>query len=167
MFSGVIMQRNTKGYSSDFQRYWSDYKRGFGSINGKTYWLGLDTIHDLTKSGTYSLEIILKKNGQTKTVTWSSFSVANESNKYRLSVSGFDAGSSGMSDYLDEPNGMFFSTRDRDNDVLSDHCSTWLGGYSGWWFNSCGRSLNRGDSKGPQIRPPNEYYDESTMILKR
>ena len=173
IFSDVIIQHNTKGYSSDFQRDWSDYKAGFGSINGKTYWKGLDAIHDLTKTGAYSLEIRLKKDGQTIAATWSSFSVASESNKFRLSVSGFNAGYYEQVDYLKDSNGMYFSTRDRDNDEWPISCSTdnggRRGGYSGWWFwefhTSCSQgNLNWGDSKGPQF---SGYNDESTMILKR
>ena len=94
----------------------SDYKNGFGTVNGKTFWIGLDTIHELTKTGAYSLEVILKDDGQTKTLQWSSFSVDSESNKYRLSISGFNAGTSGLSDQLYLSNGMYFTTRDRDND---------------------------------------------------
>ena len=133
----------------------------------------MDAIHDLTKTGAYSLEITLKRNGLTTTATYSSFSVANESNKFRLSVSGFKASYFGQGNSLmmegDSHNGMYFSTRDRDNDDWHVSSSTYdngyYGSYSGWWFrnvDSC--NLNQGDSKGPQF---SGYNDESTMILKR
>ena len=73
---------------------------------------------------------------------YSSFSVGPETDKYRLSVSGFsgDAG-----DAIANPvrsrricNGMQFTTPDQDNDLLvSGICVL---GETGWWFNRCSRS---------------------------
>ena len=161
---GIIIQRHVKGYGSNFAKYWNDYKVGFGSPDGNYYWIGLDRMHELTSSGDYYLEIQLKQGGQTKIVKWTTFSVDSESNKYRLTVGGFDQGTSGLSDRLSGHNGMLFSTRDRDNDQNSNPCSNYYG-YSGWWFNGCYNShLNYGTSTGPIY---NNYYDESTMILKR
>ena len=167
-FAGdIIIQRHVKGSGGDFAKYWSDYKNGFGSEGGNYYWVGLDTIHGITSSGSYSLEINLKSGGQTKTVTYSSFSVENESNDYRLSVSGFNAGSSGLRDSLNYHNGRDFSTRDRDNDGYSSgSCSVSSGGNGGWWFGYCRYSnLNYGDSRGPEWYY--NRYDESTMIIRR
>ena len=137
--------------------------------------MGLDDINNLTISGSYSLEIHLKKSGVTKIVKWSSFKVGSESEKYKLSISGFDAGNSGISDRLAYHNGMYFTSRDKDNDkdmygkcALRSDCN---GG--GWWYNDCYRSqLNAADSKGPSYGcnscgDSNKRYDESTMILKR
>ena len=162
--SGVIIQRHVKGYGSGFAKSWNDYKIGFGSPEDNVFWIGLDRMHELTSSGSYILEIILKKGGQTKTVKWTSFSVGSESNRYRLSVSGFDQGTSGLPDQLNYHSGMYFSTRDRDNDQYGGNCAS-IYGYSGWWFKSCYAShLNFGSSSGPQY---NIHWDESTMILKR
>ena len=122
-------------------------------------------MHELTSSGSYILEIKLKTGGQTKTVKWTSFSVESESNKYRLSVGGFDQGTSGLPDALSYHNGNYFSTRDRDNDQYSGKCSS-VYGDTGWWFKNCYYShLNTGSSSGPDYYGP--HYDESTMILKR
>ena len=166
-FLDVIIQRNTKGYGADFNRGWSDYKEGFGNVQSKTFWIGLDTIHDLTKTGAYSLEVILKKNGNTKTVRWNSFMVDSESNKYRLSVSGY-SGTSELSDELNYSNGMYFSTRDRDNDQTGNNCASSNNG-SGWWFKGgpCAYCiLNSAKSSGIYYYG-GSWYEESTMILKR
>ncbi|XP_028409417.1 ryncolin-1-like [Dendronephthya gigantea] len=57
---------------------WSDYKAGFGDLNGE-FWLGLDKINlELMK-----LNLTLLKLGYAK---YGVFSVADESDKYRLSV---------------------------------------------------------------------------------
>ena len=38
---------------------WADYKRGFGDKE-KEFWLGLDQIHELTKSGDMKLRVELE-----------------------------------------------------------------------------------------------------------
>ena len=90
-----------------------------------------------------------KDTGLWYSVEYSSFSVGPETDKYRLSVSGF---SGDIGDALAAPahpgriaNGMKFSTPDDDNDNSSGNCA-----YSvGWWFNECSRSvLNRKVDKG-------------------
>ena len=163
----IIIQKNTKGYGQNFNRDWLEYKRGFGSIEDKTYWMGLDEINKLTTSGSYSLEIHLEKNGVTNVVKWSSFKVGSELEKYKLSISGFDAGTSGLTDQLAYHNGKYFTTRDKDNDKSgNENCAQLYGsGGSGWWFYNCYSSqLNKADSSGPSY---SDSYDESTMILKR
>ena len=105
-------------------------------------------------------------NGKIKTVEWDSFQVNGEQDKFRLNISGFKSGSSGLGDALNYHNGQKFSTKDQDNDPYGpDNCSHLVGGNDGWWFNKCGRSLNRGDGKGPEYN--NKFYEESIMILKR
>ena len=129
------------------------------------YWAGLDTIHGITSSGSYSLEIELTTGGQTKTVKWGTFTIGSESNKYQLSLSGFDAGTSGLQDGLTPHNGMFFSTRDVDNDQWSGACSSQYGN-TGWWYKDCAvTNLNIAHTSGPWYATV--FYDESRMILKR
>jgi len=77
-----------------------------------------------------------------ESVEYSSFAVGPESDKYRLSLSGF-SGDTG--DALAAPphpnrvgNGMQFTCADQDNDLNPiRHCA---GGDSGWWYNQCSRS---------------------------
>jgi len=73
-------------------------------------------------------------------VEYSSFSVGPESDKYRLSVSGFSGDTDDALAAPDDPavnnNGMQFSTMDQDNDMKIDGlCQT-----KGWWFNNCSTS---------------------------
>jgi len=81
-----------------------------------------------------------------ESVEYSSFAVGPESDKYRLSVSGF-SGDTG--DALAAPvhpnricNRMQFTSADQDNDNSAGHCKK---KNSGWWFNKCARSTLNSD----------------------
>jgi len=57
-----VFQQRFDG-SLDFQRNWTDYKKGFGNGAGE-YWMGLEKIYQLTTSGGWRLRLELKaKNG--------------------------------------------------------------------------------------------------------
>ncbi|CAH3154350.1 unnamed protein product [Porites evermanni] len=71
--------------SVDFDRVWKDYKQGFGNLNGE-FWLGLDKVHRLTKEQS-KLRVELEDfNGQTAYAEYDLFGVADEGNKYRLTL---------------------------------------------------------------------------------
>ena len=83
--------------------------------------------------------------GDWDTAEYSSFSISDGTDKYRLNVNGY-SGTAG--DAIVNPsvssgvsNGMMFTTRDQDNDKnIGTNCGT-LGG---WWFHDCSTSaLNR------------------------
>ena len=52
------MQRRMDG-SVDFYLGWKDYREGFGNLSGE-FWLGLDKIHRLSKSGQNVLRVDLE-----------------------------------------------------------------------------------------------------------
>ncbi|XP_028391008.1 ryncolin-1-like [Dendronephthya gigantea] len=128
----TVFQRRQDG-SQDFYRGWSDYKAGFGDLNGE-FWSGLDKIHRLTKSGQNVLRVdLMDFNGAKAYAKYGTFSVADESDKYRLNIDDYsgDAG-----DSLDYHNQMQFTTKDNDNDARSyGNCATRHKG--GWWYNFC------------------------------
>ena len=165
----LVIQVHSKGNGYSFVKDWQDYKVGFGTIEDQNYWMGLENIHQLTKSGSYGLEIILThQNGTEDILKWNYFSIGSEADKYMLSSSGFNPGTTKLSDWLGQFNGIKFSTRDQDNDELvrpeqeSDNCALIHGG-TGWWFKYCYIShLNL--RSGPHWRP-NSYY-LSRMILR-
>ena len=75
--------------SVDFYRGWQDYKNGFGDLNGN-FWLGLDRIHRLTKSGQNVLRVdLMDWTNDTAYAEYRSFSVASESDGYRLNLGNF------------------------------------------------------------------------------
>ncbi|XP_078484244.1 microfibril-associated glycoprotein 4-like [Ciona intestinalis] len=51
----TVFQRKS-GEAVGFNRSWTDYKIGFGSFDHNV-WLGLDLLHHMTKSGSYTLRI--------------------------------------------------------------------------------------------------------------
>ena len=78
------------------------------------------------------------------------FSVGNAENNYTWNFSGYSQSSDRvkLSAFPSYDNGMMFTTRDRDNDILSGiNCaSDWLRG--GWWYNSCTNINLNGDYEG-------------------
>ena len=84
----TVFQRRQDG-SQDFYLGWSDYKAGFGDLNGE-FWLGLDKIHRLSKSGQNVLRVdLMDFNGAERYAKYGKFNVADESDKYRLNIGGF------------------------------------------------------------------------------
>ena len=78
----VIQRRHDS--SVNFYREWQDYKNGFGDLNGN-FWLGLDKIHLLTKSGQNVLRVDLTDwTDDAAYAKYGSFSVASESDAYRM-----------------------------------------------------------------------------------
>ena len=83
----VIQRRHDS--VGDFYRGWQDYKTGFGDLNGN-FWLGLDKIHRLTKSGQNVLRVDLTDwTDDTAYAKYGSFSVASESDAYRMNYGSY------------------------------------------------------------------------------
>ena len=146
----TVFQRRLDG-SVSFNRGWSDYEKGFGSVVGD-YWLGLAFLRRLLSLNNISeLRVDLKDyHGNSAYAQYSSFSVGNSISKYRIDVSGYSgtAGNSFVSsihsDYIN--NGMKFTTKDQDNDNnYRDNCASVFNG--GWWFNACHRGFLNGEFK--------------------
>ncbi|XP_028390981.1 ryncolin-1-like [Dendronephthya gigantea] len=148
----TVFQRRQDG-SQDFYLGWSDYKAGFGNFSGE-FWLGLDKIHRLSKSKQNVLRVdLMDFNGVKRYAKYGTFSVANESDKYRLTINMYsgDAG-----DSLAYHNQRQFSTKDNDNDAWRDNCAKKRKG--AWWYKSCHNSnlnglyLAAGQNSGNGIR---------------
>ncbi|XP_028390980.1 ryncolin-1-like [Dendronephthya gigantea] len=131
----TVFQRRQDG-SQDFFLGWSDYKAGFGNLSGE-FWLGLEKIHRLSKSSQNVLRVdLMDFNGTERYAEYGTFSVADESDKYRLNIGNYsgDAG-----DSLAYHNEMQFTTKDSDNDVWEKkNCATRRKG--AWWYKDCQRA---------------------------
>ena len=126
-----MIQRRQDG-SVDFNRTRSECARGFGNKSGE-YWLGLNNIHRLTASAGQLLRVDLEDfQSSTAFAQYTTFTVANAIDKYRLLASGY-SGTAG--DALSSNSGKQFSTKDNDNDTSNSHCAI---AYKGpWWHFSC------------------------------
>ncbi|XP_077981985.1 fibrinogen C domain-containing protein 1-like [Glandiceps talaboti] len=129
----TVFQRRVDG-SVDFYLDWADYKTGFGNLDGE-HWLGNDKIYRLTNQGRqYELRVDLEDfDNNTAYAEYTQFSITDEANYYRLSLGHYNGNAD---DSLTWHNGMFFSTRDRDNDHRdSGNCAETFTG--AWWYNTC------------------------------
>jgi len=149
----TVIQRRVDG-SINFTRTWADYKSGFGDLEGE-FWIGNTNLHHLTQNGAVIRIELEDWEGETRYAQYTQFMVNDETNKYRMTVTGYtgDAGND-----LSGHSGSQFSTPDMDNDVSSDHCAAVKGG--GWWYhNYCGKSLNGVYHHGGPYSSNNGWWD--------
>ncbi|KAL1404775.1 hypothetical protein pipiens_005232 [Culex pipiens pipiens] len=134
----LVIQQRLDG-SVDFNRYWDDYRNGFGTIGrGSEFWLGLEQIHQITANGDYELAVELKgESGLYGFARYSQFRLAGETERYRISALGQYSGTIG--DKLSQHRDLPFSTRDRDHDQSGTSCAEYYSG--GWWYKSCASCL--------------------------
>ena len=84
----TVFQRRMDG-SVDFYIDWESYRTGFGNLNSE-FWLGNDNIHRLTANANMMLRVDLEDyDGVRKYAEYTTFSVADASDNYRLAIDGF------------------------------------------------------------------------------
>ncbi|XP_029717517.2 fibrinogen-like protein A [Aedes albopictus] len=128
----IVVQHRFDG-SVDFYRNWTEYKNGFGSLDGE-FWIGLEKLHRLTKGGDQQLLVELKEfNGNHVFARYDEFEIGTESEKYALKKLGSYSGTAG--DSLHFHQGKKFSTKDNDNDLSPSNCAEIYTG--AWWYNAC------------------------------
>ena len=130
--------------SVDFQHNWTDYKNGFGNLEGE-HWLGLDNMYLLTNLSGVPAQLrvdLADWEGNISFAKYDHFSVGDEDSDFTLSVSGYQNAST-AGDSLTYQNGQRFSTPDRDNDMTTLlHCAVRFHGP--WWHHICYISLLTG-----------------------
>ncbi|XP_065360386.1 angiopoietin-related protein 7-like [Calliphora vicina] len=130
----TVIQRRING-SVDFYRGWSEYKDGFGNIDGE-FFMGLDKLHALTTT-LQPMELMIQLqdfNDTLKYAKYDEFAVGNETENYKLIKVGKYSGNAG--DSFSYHQGFNFSTKDRDNDEDStNNCAEDKKG--AWWYKSC------------------------------
>ena len=95
------------------------------------------------------------KDGNAIFLHYEQFKVASAKDKYKLTVGGFQGtGSNPMAQH----NGMYFTTKDRDNDQWPNNCAIDLLGHArpagGWWYSQCW-AIN-----------PNDYYNDLRSLVR-
>ncbi len=78
----------------DFFLDWASYKAGCGNGTGE-FWLGNDNIYTLSnnKGKTYELRVDLNDGIESRFALYGNFTIADESDKYRLMGGGYDSSS--------------------------------------------------------------------------
>ncbi|KFB47742.1 AGAP012539-PA-like protein [Anopheles sinensis] len=125
----------------NFFRNWTDYRDGFGNLNGE-FWFGLEHLHKMTTGRKHELMVEMKDYfGNYAYAHYDEFVIESEAEGYRLKKGNHD-GTAG--DALKLHQGMKFSTPDVDNDALS-HWACAPDFYGAWWYKDCHNSnLNGG-----------------------
>ncbi|XP_010180209.1 PREDICTED: fibrinogen alpha chain, partial [Mesitornis unicolor] len=140
----LLIQQRMDG-SVNFNRTWQDYKRGFGSVDGRgqgEFWLGNENIHLLTQNETL-LRVELEDWDGNAVYAEYIVQVGSEAEGYPLALSSYEgtAGDALIAGWLEEGTEytshaqMRVSTFDRDQDRWEESCAEMYGG--GWWYNSC------------------------------
>ena len=134
----IVIQRNKKDSSVNFNKNWTDYEKGFGDLNTE-FWYGLESMYCLTQRGQWEIRVDYQKNDKSWSyLHYNQFSIGSASEEYPLTVGGFTGVGT---DYLassssgHRSNKMKFSTPDNDNDKASGNCAKKY--KSGWWHNQC------------------------------
>ncbi|XP_037714723.1 angiopoietin-1-like [Drosophila subpulchrella] len=147
----ITIQKRFDG-SENFDRNWTDYKKGFGDAKGE-FFIGLDIIHAMTHSRRHELLVKLKtKNGTTYYAHYDNFQIGNEEQSYELKSLGKYSGTAGDSFSLTGPLPLEFSTSDKNN----KRCSKTHGG--GWWYYNCSDCMLNGKFYTSGRRSLGEVY---------
>ncbi|XP_062698893.1 ryncolin-1-like [Aedes albopictus] len=135
----LVIQHRFDG-SVNFYRNWTDYKIGFGKIDGE-FWIGLERLHKLTKNKNMTLLVEIEDyDGNYGYGSYKSFEIGNEAEKYVLKPLGEYEGSIDGAMRIHE--GELFTTRDSDNDTFNGNCAQEEGG--AWWYAGCGNTNPNG-----------------------
>ena len=129
----LVMQQRYDGLLN-FQRGWSEYVNGFGSVVGE-FWLGLGRVHRLTSARSHELLVELEDfAGNYVYARCRQFEIGSGKDQYPLKK--LEVYSGTASDSLVYHRGMKFTTLDQDNDAKADsNCAI---DYSGaWWYKHC------------------------------
>lgn len=129
----LVIQRRYDG-SVDFYRNWSEYRNGFGQLEGE-FFLGLDYIYRLTNYQRHELYIYVQGfNNERFWARYDNFYIGPESEKYRIKSLGRWQGTE---DRMTAHLNVDFSTYDRES-RHSKLSAKYHGGY--WYF----KGLNLG-----------------------
>ena len=82
----IIQNRQTNNIN--FNRTWSEYRRGFGNIHNQTdFWIGNENLYWLTYHHQCRLKIELTdSNNETRTAIYELFRVSDRSDDYRIKL---------------------------------------------------------------------------------
>ena len=134
----IVIQRRVDN-TTDFERNWTDYKHGFGTLD-RNLWFGLDAMHTLAPPRYKTmLRVDLRHVHDPKKIYFAEymkFAVGPESTNYRLTAEDYNPASTAGDDLNFMYWGSYrinagFSTYDNDNSPHQNNCAGRLRG--AWW----------------------------------
>ncbi|XP_062549473.1 angiopoietin-related protein 1-like [Armigeres subalbatus] len=166
----TVIQKRTNG-SENFYRNWTEYKAGFGSLDGE-FWFGLHWINLLTSAKTHEIMFhLMDFNRKIKHARYNPFRIGNESTSYKIEALGVYTGTAG--DSFKQHLGKKFSTFDVDNDSFGKNCA--MEYYGAWWYHACYNSNLNGKYTNTRVsqamcwntfNQPNEGLMSSTIMIR-
>ncbi|KAG1708573.1 hypothetical protein DVH05_022201 [Phytophthora capsici] len=146
----IVAQRRINGKTT-FNRNWNEYRDGFGLGSFNEWWIGNKAIATITGRVTEAM-VVISKDGISVGASYSDFRVASETEKYLLTVRGYNASVSYATDALTFLSNTYFSTPDQDNDLsANENCAK--KSRSGFWYADCLSTL-RTDLNAPFVSLP-------------
>lgn len=128
----TILRRTKSTNSIDFDRFQDDYLDGFGKLTGD-FWLGLRTMHLLTKNGDCEMRVDLydRNNTNVAHIYYNLFKVDGYPG-FQLHLGGFRPSNISLTDSLRQFSGRTFTVstheQDEEQDTMCAH------GRGGWWY---------------------------------
>jgi len=137
----VVQRKQTRNYP--FNRRWAEHKKGFGNLSSH-FLFSLKSLYCLTNKGWWELRIDFQFiNGTESYMPYINFSVGPLETDHKLSVGGFSGVTPTDPLTTSPPDGLPFTTFDRDNDLSSSNCASQYvstsqpTGGEGWWHRAC------------------------------
>lgn len=131
---GWTVVANRYDGSEIFNRTWSDYKIGFGSLTGE-FFMGLEKLYQITTTSDNELLVEMKNaKHDYRSAIYDHFGIGSEEEQYRLKVLGKYQGDAG--DALRQHIDKKFSTYDKGSDESQTNCAVQQSG-AFWYGNSC------------------------------
>lgn len=146
LFSGeescpILIQQNVDGSNANFiHRDWNSFLQEFGkSDHNSSYWIGLESLANLTSDGSCSLhvDVLEASTNRWYSAEYSFFIVRGISYLYRLDISGYSGNAGNAMLYH---SGQAFSTFDRG---MNSHCAQNYSGGFWYYMNGTKRALTR------------------------
>ncbi|XP_017152675.1 ficolin-1-like [Drosophila miranda] len=126
----TVVMRKIDCCTDSFSKNWTEYKQGFGEING-TFFIGLEKLHLMTKASPQKLYLYAKENGKEFFGKWFDFRLGNEDEGFNLKSISHLNGT--IYDYFQGQVNVTFSTYDRENYVEEYYRPAYVN-HGGWWY---------------------------------
>ncbi len=138
----TILRRTKSEESTNFHTFQEEYEGGFGDLKGD-FWLGLRTMHLLSKNGDCEMRVDLYDENNTNVahVSYNVFKVEKYPG-YQLYLKGFDPSNDSLTDSLSQFSGRTFTVSTHKEDEKTE--TMCAHGRGGWWYKDDGRCSEKG-----------------------